>query len=50
MYRQAGTPGGDASAGGAAGAGSAPDGNAGGGARTGDDVIDAEVVDEDRKG
>jgi molecular chaperone DnaK len=46
MYRQAGPAAGDAAAGG--GAGPAPGGAAGGGART-DDVIDAEVVDEDRK-
>jgi molecular chaperone DnaK len=43
MYRQAGTPGADPGS----GAGPAPDGAAGG-SRT-DDVIDAEVVDEERK-
>ena len=48
MYRQAGTPGGEPAAGGwrhAAPGGSA----AGGGGAQPDDVIDAEVVDEDRK-
>jgi hypothetical protein len=48
MYRQAGTPGSDASAGGPAGADTAPGSGAGGGARTGD-VIDAEVVDEEKR-
>jgi molecular chaperone DnaK len=47
MYRQAGTPGGDAGATG--GAGPTP-GASGGGAPRPDDVIDAEVVDEERKG
>jgi molecular chaperone DnaK len=47
MYRQAGTPGGDAGA--AGGAGPTP-GASGGGAPRPDDVIDAEVVDEERKG
>ena len=48
MYRQAGTPGGEPAAGGADAAPGGSAGPAGGGARP-DDVIDAEVVDEDRK-
>ncbi len=46
MYRQAGPAAADPAAGG--GAGSAPEGPDGAGART-DDVIDAEVVDEDKR-
>ena len=48
MYRQAGTPGGDSGEPGS-GAGPTPGASAGGGPRP-DDVIDAEVVDEERKG
>ncbi len=48
MYRQAGTPGGEQAAGGADAAPGGSAGPGGGGARP-DDVIDAEVVDEDRK-
>jgi molecular chaperone DnaK len=48
MYRQAGTPGGEQAAGGADAAPGGSAGPAGGNPRP-DDVIDAEVVDEDRK-